>query len=248
MKALLNWELKRLLTNSSTYYLCTLFVFLMGLYWKTFSDRYSMIYFKLPMDSNSQIEFINTVVIQFLGAINFLGLLVSLIMGSRAFANEKGQGSLIFFKANLKSLKSLVVAKFISINAFLWLLLSLSTFFPLTLWMLGFGDWSFIVVGYLGLMLNFALFSAFGICLSASFENQALSVFMSFFILLLMWMLEQLSSTYMNPLVSELVSHISVYSQFANYLKAAPGIASIVYYLGLCFLALWWSTIRLEKA
>ncbi len=107
----------------------------------------------------------------------------------RLFAEEKKLRTFELLMTSPVGLNEIVAGKFMSVFLLFLGLLGLTGLIPLTLPLFSDFDWYPVLTGYLGLALLGALFLSVGVLASALTENQIVAAFVSFGLLLFLWLL-----------------------------------------------------------
>ena len=117
-------------------------------------------------------------------------------------------------------------------------MLSLTTLIPLTLSAYATFDWPPIYLGYLALFLQGALMLAIGLFASALTENQIIAAFLSFGMILGLWMIEALGTAIGSNGPGPLLSYLSFTEHFERLIRGLLNLKDILYYLS--GIALMW--------
>jgi ABC-2 type transport system permease protein len=110
-------------------------------------------------------------------------------------------------------------------------LLSLTGLIPLTLSAYATFDWQPIMLGYLALLLQGAFMLSIGLFASALTENQIVAAFLSFGIILGLWVLGALSSAFGDSTLGNILSYISFTEHYERLIRGLLNIKDLVYYI-----------------
>ncbi len=157
------------------------------------------------------------------GVIISFGLFIIPLLTMKTFSEERKNKTIKILLSLPITCFQIVQGKFIAFMIYIIILLSSSL--PFIFIVVGFGNpelWP-IITGYLGIFLLFSSFGATGIFFSSLFENQFLSACLSFFTILLFWLL--------NQIVTFDHSSLSQLSQFLSYGKHTFHLINGVIYL-----------------
>ena len=101
-------------------------------------------------------------------------------------------------------------------------------------------DFTFVIYGYVGLVLNMCCFFAVGMLASSLTSNQIVAALLTLFSILFFWMLTWLSKGSSNFILVQISSYLSMNNHFESMAKGIISVSDIVYYfsfVGLCVLA-----------
>ena len=107
---------------------------------------------------------------------------------------------------------------------------------------------TFVILGnILGELLLGAGLIAIGVFISNLTENQVIAAVASFFIMLMLYFVDTVSSMVNNHFVSVLLNSISIYSRFTNFAMGILNLGDAVYYFSLAAVFLFLTVRVLEK-
>lgn len=107
---------------------------------------------------------------------------------------------------------------------------------------------SFAILGSIvGMLLLGAAFISIGLFISNLTENQVISAVASFFIILMLYLMDGLSSSISNVVISKIFSFLSVYTRFTNFSLGIFNLGDAVYYLSFTAVFLFLTVRVLEK-
>ena len=107
---------------------------------------------------------------------------------------------------------------------------------------------TFVILGnILGELLLGAGLIAIGVFISNLTENQVIAAVASFFIMLMLYFVDTVSSMVNNHIVSVLLNSISIYSRFSNFSLGILNLGDAVYYFSLAAVFLFLTVRMLEK-
>ncbi len=130
------------------------------------------------------------VVAPLLGNAAVVLLLVVPLVSMRLVADERRNKTLgLLFTAPV-SMTEIVLGKYLSLVAFLWLILALVALMPLSLLVGGTLDFGMFAAGLLGLALLIAGFAAIGLFMSSLTQHQTVAAVSTFGVLLFFWILD----------------------------------------------------------
>lgn len=172
-------------------------------------------------------------------------LLLAPALTMRLLAEEQKSGTLeLLLTAPIREIE-LVLGKFLAGLGFFVVMLVLTLYYPLLLSIYGNPDRGGIIGGYLGAVLFSAAIVAVGLFTSSLTQNQIVAAVLSFAILLLLWVVDGLSSVFSGR-VGDLLSYLALYPHFNDMTRGAIATKDIVYYLSLTAAALFLAWRSLE--
>lgn len=158
-------------------------------------------------------------------------LLILPILTMRLFAEERKLRTFEFLMTSPLRINDIVVGKFISVFVIYLGLLSLTSLVPTMLMLFSDFDWNPIWTGYLGMVLLGALFIAVGIFASAVTENQIVAAFVSFGLLLTVWLISGLGSLFGDTTAGRIISYISYMEHYDRLVRGLIDTSDLVYFM-----------------
>lgn len=164
-------------------------------------------------------------------------LLVVPILTMRVFAEERKLRTFELLMTSPVGINEIVTGKFVALFLIFLGLLGLTGLVPLVLSLFSSFDWNPVLTGYLGLALLGALFIATGLFASALTENQIVAAFLSFGILILVWLLGGMGSVLGDSPLGQALSYLSFIEHFDRMVRGLLESKDLVYYgCGLVFM------------
>ena len=158
-------------------------------------------------------------------------LLVLPILTMRLFAEERKLRTFELLLTSPIRINEVVVGKFLSVYLIFLGLLALTGLVPLILSLFSSFDWKPVLTGYLGLALMGALFLAAGVFTSTLTENQIVAAFLSFGLLLIVWLLGALGSVLGDTPAGNVISYLSFIEHYDRMVRGLLDSKDLVYYL-----------------
>ena len=149
----------------------------------------------------------------------------------RAFSEEFTNRTIFLYYTAGVTTYELVIGKYLALTFQGILLLSTTLFFPFSLSNLNISDTSFIITGFIGLVLNMTSFLGLGLLASSISQNLFLSAFLAFVFVLFSWMMSLFSQVSENYTLSEIFKYLSVNHHFENFAKANIALSDICFYI-----------------
>ncbi len=192
----------------------------------------------VPADMQSQINFLEEVVMRLYANINFFLLFFIPPLTMRLLAEEKRQGTLDLLLAAPITDTQIVVGKFLATWLFTVILLVPTLLFPVVLFWAGVPDQTVLLGCYVGLILNSACYVALGLFASSLTENQVVAALLGFIFIMATWLLSWIAQSTDNFMVGEVLRWISVTGHFETLVKGVLSTSDLVYYAGFIGLSL----------
>ena len=165
------------------------------------------------------------------GVIIVLLLLISPALTMRLVAEEARTGTLELLLTAPVQDWAVVLGKFLGALGLYATMIGLTLFYPILLIMLGGNpDWGPIWSGYLGLLLLGMSFLAIGIFASALTSNQMVSAVIGFVLLLVFFIIGQVSS-FLGEGVSGFLSKLALSDRFDSFPRGVIDLKDVVFYL-----------------
>ena len=166
-------------------------------------------------------------------------LLVLPLLTMRLFAEEKKLRTFELLMTSPVGVNEIVVGKFLGAYLVYLGLLALTGVVPLILAAYSSFDWKPVLTGYLALALLGALFLATGLLASALTENQIVAAFLSFGLLICIWLLGGLGSILGDTPLGNAISYLSFIEHYDRLVRGLVDTKDLVYYLSGLLLMLF---------
>jgi ABC-2 type transport system permease protein len=115
-----------------------------------------------------------------------------------------------------------------------------------TLYMYGKPDWRPMLLGYLGLLLQGGAMLAIGSYISSCTKNQIVAAVGGFGVLLLLWVMNWVSSLGDSPL-TKVVGYLSITDHFDSFAKGVLDLKDVVFYVSMITLGLFLTARSMES-
>jgi ABC-2 type transport system permease protein len=189
----------------------------------------------LPTGVQSQLKFINAVVIKLFGNMNFLLMMICPVITMKIFSEEKRDNTLDLYFASPMSDYQLVLGKYLSTLVIGGFLLLCTLIFPLIMYRVEIHDWTFLLFGYLGAFLNIACYMSVGLFCSSLTRSQMISALTSFSIIMLFWLVSWILQLSDNFFLISFVRQLTIVSHYEMMVKGFIGLHDIVFYISFIF-------------
>ncbi len=193
----------------------------------------------IPADMQSQISFLEEVVLRLYSNINFFLLFFIPPLTMRLMAEEKKQGTLDLLLSAPLTDASIIVGKFFATWSFAIILLLPTLLFPVVLFWAGVPDQNVLIGCYAGLFANTSVYVALGLLASTLTENQVVAALLGFIFILGTWLLSWIAQTTANFMIAELLRWFSVTGHFENLMRGVLSTADLTYYISFVTLSLY---------
>ena len=158
-------------------------------------------------------------------SLDFVLMFLLPILTMRLFAEERKLHTFELLLTSPVGINELISAKYVSV---LLIYLGLT---PLLLSFYSSFHWNPILTGYVALALQGGLFLACGVLASATTENQVVAAFVSFGMILLIWLLGGLGSLAGDTTIGNVLSYLSFSEHYDRLVRGLLEVKDIVYYL-----------------
>jgi len=165
------------------------------------------------------------------GSMAIVLLLVLPLLTMRLFAEERKLRTFELLMTSPIGINEIVFGKFLGAYVVFLGLLGLTGLVPLVLSLYSSFDWNPVLTGYLGLALLGALFVAAGVLASALTENQIVAAFLSFGLLLLVWLLGGLGAILGDTPLGNIFTYLSFFEHFDRLVRGLIDTKDLVYFL-----------------
>ncbi len=168
------------------------------------------------------------------------------LLTMRLFAEEKKSGTIELLLTYPVRDGEVLLGKYLAAVVVFLGMLTLTLVYPaLVAWTANL-EWGPVVTGYLGLLLEGAVFLAIGILISSLTENQIVAGVSTFGVLLILWVIGWAADS-AGGAVGRLLSHISITEHFDTFAKGVIDTKDVIYYLNLIILSLFLTLRSLES-
>jgi ABC-2 type transport system permease protein len=181
-------------------------------------------------------------------SMRFVLLIILPILTMRLFAEERKLRTFEFLMTSPIGVNEIVAGKFVSVLLVFLGLLGLTGLVPMVLTLFSDFDWNPVLTGYLAMALLGALFLAVGVFASALTENQIVAAFLSFGILLVVWLLSGVGSLLGDTAFGQVVSYVSFMEHYDRLVRGLIDTRDLVYFFSGLLLLLFLTHRVVESA
>jgi len=223
-------EFKSYLASPMAYVVTGIFLVLTGFFFQSSPSTYS-----------------ETSINGFLVWGSILLLLLASVLTMRLLAEEKKMGTLeLLLTAPVRD-SEVIVGKFLGSLGILTVMLALTFYYPLLLWIFGDPDWGPIATGYLGLFLLGCTSLAVGLFASSLTSNQIVAAVVAGGILCALWFLS-MAADLLPEAMREAISYLSLYYHFPDFMRGVIDTRGVIYYISITVLFLFLAIRSLESS
>ncbi len=226
-------ELRCFFVSPIFYVVGAVFIFISGLiaHLMTVNAGQQAVRFLQIQNTYAQLNLNELVFRSLFYSLDFVIMFLLPILTMRLFAEERKQQTFELLLTSPVGMNELISAKYISVLLIYLGLLSLTSLTPLLLSFYSSFHWNPIVTGYMALALQGGLFLACGVLASATTENQVVAAFLSFGMILLIWLLGGLGSLVGDTTIGNVLSYLSFSEHYDRLVRGILEVKDIVYYL-----------------
>lgn len=163
-------------------------------------------------------------------SMRFVLLIILPILTMRLFAEERKLRTFEFLMTSPIGINEIVAGKFVSVLLIFLGLLGLTGLVPTVLMLFSDFDWNPVLTGYLGMALLGALFLSVGVFASAMTENQIVAAFVSFGILLTIWLISGLGGLLGDTTAGRIISYVSFMEHYDRFVRGLIDTSDLVYF------------------
>lgn len=145
------------------------------------------------------------------------------------------------------SLPRIVLGKYFAACTVFLIAIAVSFVFPAFFFIFGEPSLSVIIGNYVGYMLLWFTMIAVGLFVSAVTENQMISAVTTCIILVVLYLLEMLSSSVTVPVLKQIVQALLLFSRFNDFATGIFNVTTVVYYLSFIAVFLFATVRVLDK-
>jgi ABC-2 type transport system permease protein len=179
-----------------------------------------------------------------------LSVLVIPVVTMRLLAEEKRAGTLEMLITLPVKDSDVILGKYFGALGLVLVLVLATLVYPLVMfkwpWDLGPLDMGPVLSGYLGLILFSAAATAIGLLISALTDSQAIAFFITFFVLLGLWLIGSFAGT-MSGWYGDVLAYVSFQSRLEGFTRGLIDTRAVIYFLSVTGLALVVAFRALER-
>ncbi len=234
-------ELRCFFVSPVLYVVGTVFLFISGLiaHLMTVNAGQQAVRFLQVQNTYAQLNLNELVFRSLFYSLDFVLMFLLPILTMRLFAEERKSHTFELLLTSPIGINELISAKYMSVLVIYLGLLSLTSLTPIILSLYASFHWHPILTGYVALAFQGGLFLACGLLASTTTENQVVAAFLSFGMILLIWLLGELGSLLGDTTIGTILSYVSFSEHYDRLVRGLLEAKDIVYYLSGIVLTLF---------
>jgi ABC-2 type transport system permease protein len=172
-------------------------------------------------------------------------LFVAPFLTMRLLAEENRMGTVELLLTNPVRDVEVILGKFLGVMGFVLVMLLFTLYFPALLFVFGTPDVGPMAAGYLGVLLQASAFVAIGLAISSMTQNQIVAAFLSFALLLLLWLSDSMSNFLGKPL-GDVMKYLSITNHFQDFSRGVVDTSHIIFFVSVAVAALFVAYLSLQ--
>jgi len=168
------------------------------------------------------------------------------ILTMRILAEDRKNGTEVLLITSPVSITSMVIGKYLAAFCVFLVMTAITFIYPIITIAYGAPFTVQIIGGYIGFILLGGSFISVGVFASSLTESQVVAVVISFVSMLLMWIMDAVSSSF-GGFISKVLDWFSVLARYEDFYRGILDISSIVYYLSFIAVFLFLTVRVIEK-
>ncbi|MCS6286925.1 MAG: hypothetical protein RL768_2340 [Nitrospirota bacterium] len=232
VQAIIAKELRGYFVSPVVYVVGAIFLLIFGFlsYLYVVYAGYQAIQIMQMQGGQAQLNLNDLVFRNLFASMRFVLLIILPILTMRLFAEERKLRTFEFLMTSPIGINEIVAGKFVSVFLVFLSLLGLTGLVPAVLMLFSDFDWNPIWTGYLGMTLLGALFISVGLLASAITENQIVAAFLSFGMLLLIWLISGLGALLGDTPLGQIISYVSFMDHYDRLVRGLIDTKDLVYF------------------
>ncbi|MGA6828705.1 ABC transporter permease [Nitrospira sp. NS4] len=241
VQAVIAKELRGYFVSPIVYVVGAIFLLIFGLlaYLYVVFAGYQAIQLMQMQGGQAQLNLNDLVFRNLFASMRFVLLIILPILTMRLFAEERKLRTFEFLMTSPIGINEIVAGKFVSVFLVFLGLLGLTGLVPTVLMLFSDFDWNPIWTGYLGMALLGALFLSVGLLASAMTENQIVAAFLSFGMLLIIWLISGLGTLMGDTTLGQVISYVSFMEHYDRLVRGLIDTKDLVYFFSSLVLMLF---------
>jgi ABC-2 type transport system permease protein len=242
-----NKELKSYFASPIAYLLMAAFGLIFGIFFWFSVRSFMMQGMQAQMMGQQQPMNVNDWIIRpLLGFAGTITLFLVPMITMRLIAEEKRNGTIELLLTSPITDLEIIIGKWLGAMALFLCILAMSLINLAMLFIWGKPDLQPVLVAYLGLILQGGCLLAIGELVSTMTKNQIVAGGVTFFVCLLLYLLNVLTEFNSGP-VSQVIAYISLVTHLDNFSKGLLALKDVVFYFSMTFFALFLTARSMES-
>lgn len=181
-----------------------------------------------------------------LGFSSTITLFLVPLITMRLFAEEKRSGTIELLLTSPVTDLQIILGKWLGAMLLFLCILAMSMINLALLFAWGKPDLKPVLVAYLGLILQGGCLLGIGALISSMTKNQIIAGGVTFFVVLLLWLLSWATANDTGVL-SQVLNYLSIVTHFDNFAKGVVETKDLVFYFSMIFFALFITSRAMES-
>lgn len=169
------------------------------------------------------------------------------ILTMRLFSEEKKQKTDELLFTSPISTKEIILGKFFSTLVVFLIPLAGTIMYPVILSFFTKPEVLVILGNYIGIILLSSSFISIGLFIAVIFENQILSAFVTYCMLMLFFIAKSISGVTSNIIIKSVLSSLAITSRYEIFTYGVFNLINVIYYIGVTMFFIFLSIYFLEK-
>lgn len=169
------------------------------------------------------------------------------ILTMRLFSEEKKQKTDELLFTSPISTKEIILGKFFSTLVVFLIPLAGTIMYPVILSFFTKPEVLVILGNYIGIILLSSSFISIGLFIAVIFENQILSAFVTYCMLMLFFIAKSISGATSNIIIKSVLSSLAITSRYEIFTYGVFNLINVIYYIGVTMFFIFLSIYFLEK-
>jgi ABC-2 type transport system permease protein len=240
-------EFKGYFVSPIGYAVMALFALIFGFGFYTATRDMVQLSFRAQMMGQQQPMSVNDMVIRpLLGFAGTIALFLIPMITMRLVAEEKRTGTIELLLTSPVTDMEIILGKWLGAVFLYMSVLGMSVLNIAMLFLWGKPDLKPLLVAYLGLLLQGGCLLALGTLISTMTKNQIVAGGVTFFVSLLLWLLQWFTAYGASPAL-QVVNYLSIVTHMENFSKGVIDSKDIVFYLSFIFFLLFLTKRSMES-
>ena len=240
-------EFKGYFVSPIGYAVMALFALIFGFGFYTATRDMVQLGFRAQMMGQQQPMSVNDMVIRpLLGFAGTIALFLIPMITMRLIAEEKRTGTIELLLTSPVTDMEIILGKWLGALLLYMSVLGMSVLNIAMLFLWGKPDLKPLLVAYLGLLLQGGCLLALGTLISTMTRNQIVAGGVTFFVSLLLWLLQWFTAYGASPAL-QVVNYLSIVTHMENFSKGVIDSKDIVFYLSFIFFLLFLTKRSMES-
>jgi len=240
-------ELKSYFASPIAYLLMAFFGLIFGFGIYTATRDFMRFSFQAQMQGQSVPINLNQQIIQpLLGFASTISLFLTPMITMRLFAEEKKTGTIELLLTSPVTDLQVILGKWLGAMLLYVCILAMSMINLALLFAWGKPDIRPVLVAFLGLLLQGGCLLAIGEFVSILTSNQIIAGGVTFFVCLMLWLLNWFTS-FDSGTTASIVNYLSIVTHFDNFSKGVIETKDVIFYLSMIFFALFITSRAMES-